>query len=275
MIKEGLLLVPEHYSLQETDFNGNKLKPFFVYQTRLCFTCISKEQISDHSEKFGSITLEFDLEDLKSMGAMPNFYFPSAINESDSLNLGVLYMARLLEIQEFLSEIVQLKELGNKPFFSLLTLEDKETNITNIQLKTLITYLEKNKVPIEQLLYSIRTLASILYPTENLEYNDINNYYEQREWRIFTGLIHKGKEICKKLTDVQKLKIIEIDPVFFTKEEDYPSGRKQKIELCQLLSEHKNKHIFLYVKKIYTTKMLLPEVLKLVAHLSIPVESYE
>lgn len=132
-------------------------------QMRFCLTAISNDtELKAHSNKFGSIGLEFNEEFIVKIGGFPVFYVPTPLTEDASKDeyKGISLLYRLADAQQIFEYIIK---------HNLIQTKDIE---------------------LENVLGAIKFLANICYPTQqSRNLNKIQvNYYNQREWRIIYNL---------------------------------------------------------------------------------------
>lgn len=81
----GLLLTPEIARWEYPHADGTPPRSASMIQRRVSFTELSPAELARHSDEFGHFALEFEIDTLKSLGAMPVFYVPRAVDGADSL----------------------------------------------------------------------------------------------------------------------------------------------------------------------------------------------
>ena len=69
--------------------------PLRLFQQRICFTELSPDELTNHSETFGPFAMEFDIGALRRAGALPVIYMPQALSENDHLALIGLFVVWL------------------------------------------------------------------------------------------------------------------------------------------------------------------------------------
>jgi hypothetical protein len=68
----GLLLTPEHITYPVVSHRDLDVRwGTFVDQLRCCFTLLDETELVDHAAVFGAFSVEFEVSDLRSMGAFP------------------------------------------------------------------------------------------------------------------------------------------------------------------------------------------------------------
>jgi hypothetical protein len=71
----GLVLAPEILVWKQALANG-EYRTIINRQHRICFTELSRDEIAQHGLKFGPFSLEFDIDTLRRVGALPVIYMP-------------------------------------------------------------------------------------------------------------------------------------------------------------------------------------------------------
>ena len=77
----GIILAPEIVEWNQPLSNGNFRKHYTVQQ-RICFTEISPYELRAHGKKFGPFAIEWEINSLRQLGAIPVFYIPQALNNA-------------------------------------------------------------------------------------------------------------------------------------------------------------------------------------------------
>lgn len=108
----GLLLTPEKTVWSEFTNDGGRAQPVEVFQKRACFTELAPTELSGHASLFGPFTIEFEIETLRLLGAIPVFYLPSPGTEERGLGgVSAALIARMAEIQQVLSRLAAIRQL--------------------------------------------------------------------------------------------------------------------------------------------------------------------
>jgi hypothetical protein len=69
----GLILAPELVEWKQVLIDENT-RSTIVRQNRISFTELSSDEIGEHGKKFGPFSLEFEIETLRRLGALPVIY---------------------------------------------------------------------------------------------------------------------------------------------------------------------------------------------------------
>src|SRR5260370_1024189 len=72
----GLLLTPEITAWEYPHADGSRPREMTMVQRRACFTELSPRELPRHASEFGHFALEFEVDTLKSLHALPVFYLP-------------------------------------------------------------------------------------------------------------------------------------------------------------------------------------------------------
>ena len=227
----GLVLAPEVVKWKYPHADGSPPREQQTIQKRICFTELAPDELSRHSEEFGHFALEFDIDTLKSMAAMPVFYIPQAVSEDKE---GVTSLGSMLVIQSIDAMILAMrlagisKNLSDAPgvttgrfdctfgFQNLKTfsLDVAETRNTLEAFSYAIT-------PPDMLEHGLTGLLSCFYPADNLKDNKALAYYRQREWRIAWNFAIRGEEVMRRPSSEVIDRLLAIDAEFFGR--DFPT----------------------------------------------------
>ncbi|MGH7434236.1 MAG: hypothetical protein ACRENE_01010, partial [Polyangiaceae bacterium] len=74
----GLVLAPEHITWRQPLVDGTERLTELV-QVRACFTELSRRELREHARRFGPFSLEFEIETLRQLGALPVIYVPQTL----------------------------------------------------------------------------------------------------------------------------------------------------------------------------------------------------
>lgn len=264
ILDRGLLLTPERIELKESLTSGAKSDSAWILQKRICFTELSPTELVQHSEYFGTFSLEFEIADLREMGAIPVFYVP--LGASGTEGAAAALLSRLGEAQIIMDRLQALKTLTETSDASeTIRIIRKQSNPEQTRCTIggtadLIQYLEHGLQPIEALASAIRVLFGFFYPVENLEKTEPLYYYRQREWRIVANIILNGVALTQKPSKEEQEALQSLDPSFFGREFDFPTGRDKSASQCQFYKSHQGVEIHHTVRRLIVPEAALLEV---------------
>jgi hypothetical protein len=93
----GLLLTPEITSWQYPHANQTPPRNMQMVQRRVSFTELSSKQLPEHAKEFGHFALEFEIDTLKDLGAIPVFYIPKWGSSSLARSLGQTLVIQMID----------------------------------------------------------------------------------------------------------------------------------------------------------------------------------
>ena len=239
LIREiGLVLAPElvqwHTPGQNMLGTPNPLK---VLQRRICFTELSPQELSRHSEHFGPFALEFEVEELRRMGALPVIYMPQALSEQDHLALlGPFIVGHLDQIRGLLDKLVPLEQLSGPEYVQNhcgesvvdnhqmnLRNTDKSGNIvqefpvSSEVIRNILRYLQFETAPFEAMRGVTSMAQSLFYPTDDDYHDEELGYYRQREWRITGDYYINENRRGRVPRDEEKTQLLGVDQSFWSR----------------------------------------------------------
>jgi hypothetical protein len=175
----GLLLAPEAVKWKHPHADGSPPREQESIQRRICFTELAPDELILHAEEFGHFALEFDIDTLKRMGAMPVFYIPQSVGEDGE---GVTSLGTTLVIQSIDAMILAMRLAGvTKVLAEAPDVNEGRFDCTfGFQnLKTFSLDVAETRKSLEGLLYAITPpdmlehgltgLLSCFYPADNLK----------------------------------------------------------------------------------------------------------
>ena len=276
--ESGLLLTPEKTEWSEFQQDGQKSPPIKVFQKRACFTELASPELPEHSKVFGRFAIEFSIEHLRLLGAIPVFYLPTPGAEERGLaGIAAAMLARMADVQQLLTRLAQTAELcqrtPDKAELINVTLNGRIAGGTRCTIgaaEDLVAALSHQIRPPGELLNAMRAVAGFFYPTENLEYTGELASYRQREWRIIANMVRRGEEIARDLTEEEKVRLLEIDSDFFGHRMCFPTGEHRRVDQCKYMTELDQKPILTWAKRVIVPDELVDaatEVVRTHAHL--------
>ena len=116
MSESGLLLNPEIMPLTEPLSDGTWSPSVSNIQKRACFTLIEPSELLKHSVLYGHFALEFDVDTMLQLGAIPAFYYPNPKNDIGLEATAISLLCRIGEIQQLLDRLIKFEEqIRNSP----------------------------------------------------------------------------------------------------------------------------------------------------------------
>jgi hypothetical protein len=229
----GLVLAPEVVKWNYPHADGAPPREQQTIQRRICFTELAPTELVQHAEEFGHFALEFDVQTLKRMGAMPVFYIPQATehDEHGVTSLGATLVIQAIDAMILATRLGGVKKILDDPATTQSTL-DCTFGFRTEKLKTFhLNVPEARKViqgftyaltPPDMLEQALTGLLSCFYPADNLRDNKALAYYRQREWRIAWNFAIRGEEVMRGPSDELIGRLLDTDPDFFGR--DFPTA---------------------------------------------------
>ena len=233
LIREiGLVLAPEIVKWHTPGQNAlGTPNPIRVLQRRICFTELSPQELGRHSERFGPFALEFEVEELRRMGALPVIYMPQALSEQDHLALlGPFIVGHLEQIRGLLDSLVHLDQLSDPEYvqnqFGKPVVDNHQLNLRNTDssgnivqefsvssevIRNILRYLQFETAPFEAMRGVTSMAQSLFYPTDDDYHDEELGYYRQREWRITGDYYINGNRRGRVPRDEEKTLLLGAD----------------------------------------------------------------
>jgi len=203
----GLLLTPEITYWAESMNDGGSTR--FASMTRsISFTYLREDELAEHAATFGRFAVEWEVSDLRKLGAMGVIYLPRNGGDltDDYAGASESMLARLVDVQAVL-EFIR---------------DEPNIDITGVR-------------PLDELIGALQAFVGLVAQTEPEEGDDPMAYYNEREWRIGQGARHHALgELASELSTSEMQAIADINPAFFRKEEEYRTGRSERIAQCRV-----------------------------------------
>jgi hypothetical protein len=224
----GLLLTPESIEWSQPSSGGAPSRIFPVLQRRASFTELSPSELPQHAEKFGQFALEFEIDTLRRLGAVPVLYVPQPMNESGASALGTALLAIVLDAQVAVTRLAYLYKMlnGSMPVLKEFSFDvgfarnpdDRGAfTINRDEAKNILSAVGYAVTPWDALAEGFQTLKSLFYFTDNAKRDKALDYYRQREWRIVGNFSINGTQAMREPTPSEKARLLEIDKDFFAR----------------------------------------------------------
>jgi hypothetical protein len=272
----GLILSPEIVVWKQSLENG-KYRTIIVRQSRLSFTELSRHQVEEHGKKFGPFALEFSINSLRRLGALPVIYMPQHLKDDRKFStVGETVVAELADIKYTINQLQQLSLLTNpehllKSIPGATSVADEcVMNLHNIDssdnvaqsyqvplknLKDMLSYIGYRNAPFELMVGVINLVQSLFYPTDDNIHDSLLEYYRQREWRLVAGLALQGKSQTRSLTNSEKNTLLDIDSKFWSKQLSDGTVSFRRADDALVIETFDGKH----VSEIISTVIVPPE----------------
>ena len=223
----GLILAPEIIDWNQPTIEGRD-REIKIKQVRISFTELSSSEINKHSEKFGSFAIEFNIDALRKLGAVPVIYLPQHLKDDNNFSaIGSIIVAELNDIKYTINQLHNLSQFS-KPENLLKLLPDvkvvsedcvikmQNTNEKNeighsyeVPIKNIndiLSYIGYRNSPFDLMIGSLTFVQNLLCKTDDDKHDSLLEYYGQREWRLLPGIVKGGKSQTRSLTDFEKKK---------------------------------------------------------------------
>ena len=226
----GLLLAPEVVNWQYSHADGSPPRTQTYIQRRVCFTELAPGDLNEHAEIFGRFALEFEIDVLKGMGALPVFYIPQATSteQSEINSLGSVLVNQMIDAAMLAMRLTEVKKLvdaapdGARLDLTMGVDKFKDFSFDAKETRAILEALGYGLTPPDMLKQSLYGLLHCFYPADNLRDNTALAYYRQREWRISHNFAFRGEEVMRRVSDRVIGRLMEIDTEFFGR--DFPTA---------------------------------------------------
>lgn len=267
LASSGLLLTPERTVWSEFMDDGGRSSSIEVFQKRTCFTELAPEELGAHAVTFGPFAIEFEIQALRQLGAIPVFYFPATgIAEQALAGLAAALVARMAEVQQVLSRLQTVSEIAartsNKTEIIEVTMNGQPAGATRCTVgaaEDILAMLLHQSRPVGELLGAWQALTGFFYPTENVEYTTPLAYYRQREWRIVANMVHRGQPMSRELTGTEVEALIDMDDRFFARRMRFPSGEHRVVDQCQYFERIGARHFLSWARRVVVPDEVVDE----------------
>jgi hypothetical protein len=229
----GLLLTPQQIEWKQPTSDGSeRILP--VLQSRVCFTELSPHELPLHAVRFGRFALEFDIETVRSLGAVPVFYIPQPTGTDDAgsavatallaiVRDAYVVVNRMANLDRIFKGPQPVAEKINATFgFASSPGGEGQYTLDHNEAKNFLAAVGHAVTPWIDLDCGMQAVLNFFHPTDNSKSDRTLEYYREREWRIagnFTVSRPDGSrvEVMHMPTAEERARFMEIDPEFFSR----------------------------------------------------------
>ena len=262
--RNGFLLTPEKVSWRDPTVDpANRTE---MLQRRISFTELSSAEVEAHSLLFGEFSLEFPVPVLRSLGALPVIYIPDHVDVDPHGALGVSILANLAATRAVLSELSKIIDLNEPALKMTLTMGNGEHTVHEFDpaefaaIKSYLGYLGKAQgISFTEMRGALDVMASLFYPTDDLQHSGTLTYYRQREWRIISGQSICGNATTAVATEAQREELLALDRGFFSKELEFPNGSYSLAAKSHFFSHVNGEHVLRRASRLVAPKTALAD----------------
>ena len=231
----GLLLTPQLIEWSQPSLGGTPPRNLPTFQKRVCFTELSPRELGGHAEKFGHFSLEFDIEVVRRLGAVPVFYVPQPSGTArDGSAIGTALLAIALDARAVIHRMSSLDKIlhgpapvmenfGFNPGFAGSPDGVGHFTLNRDEAKNFLAAIGHAVTPWQDFHAGIDALMNFFHPTDNQKTDKAMDYYREREWRIACAFrIHNTDgthvDVMHVPEQEERRRFLEIDQEFFSRE---------------------------------------------------------
>jgi hypothetical protein len=218
----GLLLTPEITAWAHPHANGAPPRQMRIVQRRACFTELSVRSLPKHAEEFGHFALEFEIDTLKRLGALPVFYIPKWGEEGSANSLGQTLVVQAIDAMCVIDRIARVKGFiestatsGSRQNFEFGFDARKMFSLDISETQRAIEGVTYGVTPPEMLSLALEGMLNFFYPADadDTKINSSLKYYRQREWRIAGNIGMQGRDLMAPPSEplIEKLLALDLD----------------------------------------------------------------
>ena len=222
----GFVFAPEIVTWRQKLADGSRALQF--RQKRICFTELDPDDLPEHARFFGPFSLEFDIEVLRHLGALPVAYIPQTIEGANSASgVGATLVVQMFDAKSLLERLQFVKNaIAGDPNEQQITLSnedwktgtsDSEYKLPTKVLSDFINWLGYKNAPLPVLSNALHGMLSRMYPTDNERTDTALAYYQQREWRLIDDVAVGGVRQVRPLKADEKERLLAADKQFWEK----------------------------------------------------------
>jgi hypothetical protein len=192
----GLLLTPQLIEWRQPSSGGVQPRAFPVLQQRVCFTELAPHELPKHAQKFGHFALEFEIDTIRQLGAVPVYYVPQPTGEAaDGSHVATALFAVVMDANAVVSRLTALSQCLDGPTpvperfqfdvgFARNSGERAVFSISRDEAKNILAAIGHQVTPWADFSAGTNALLNFFHPTDDVKHDKMLDYYREREWRI-------------------------------------------------------------------------------------------
>jgi hypothetical protein len=283
----GLVLTPQYIEWSQPNL-GDQPRVLPILQRRVCFTELSPRELPGHADKFGHFSLEFEIDTVRRLGAMPVFYVPQPTSEAtDGSHVGAALVAIATDLRAVVQRMASLSEILHgptpvNPKFNLNTgftgSPDGRANFTlnRDETKNFLAAIGHAVTPWSDLRAGADALLNFFHPTDNRKIDKILEYYREREWRVACGLRLKGRDgqldvdLLRALSPQERHRLLEIDQEFFSRRIRTETGEADTLDQALVLPGLHSQSVMQMVRRVIVPSDVVKDTIGLLTAMNSP-----
>lgn len=276
----GLILAPEIVEWRTPVSIGSPL-PIRIFQRRICFTELSRRELSAHAERFGPFALEFCIGTLRRAGALPVIYMPQSMSKKDLLTLlGPFLVSHIGHIKRTLEQLQRLNRWNDPTCIAadfpgatemaadcVLTLRNGDESRGTVQefrvpwgaISDFLRFLSFENAPFDAMNGAMSIAQSLFYPSDDDHTGEALGYYRQREWRITADYRINDRERVRPLDAGERASLARIDGSFWTRELRHGDQTFTRVDRAAALLDPNPDELLAMVTGVVVPKELVPD----------------
>jgi hypothetical protein len=259
IVELGFVLAPETRHWRQPNLDGT-FREHHTIERRISFTELSPRQLRKHAKRFGPFALEFKIEDLRDMGALPVFYVPQSISTAVGASaIGLSFVFQIYDCQYTINELFKLRSAVQQVTADQLTLQNVDQNqavvssyiISTAALRDVLSYLQFRTSPFEMMSGTLEGLFNLFCPTEPTTDRTLI-YYREREWRLIGNIARSdGHSYTKRIEEEDaKRRLMDIDNKFWTATISSGSREFRRVDDALAFRLYEGGHIFNKINRV-------------------------
>ena len=252
----GLVLAPETVAWRLPQVDGTD-REIVVESCRICFTELTEAELPAHSERFGAFALEFQIDTLRRMGALPVIYMPQAVRaDRGPSSVGSMIVAMMSHARYLLGQLENLRRntdlewvtanyggvtgIQDDAVFNLNNTDDSGAIADAYQVpiravRDLLAFIGYKNAPFDLLFNTLGFVENLFYPTDDQVHDEVLAYYRQREWRLTPGLTVDGSTLGRELTEEEKIKVLATSSDFWSREIKRGEAMVRRVDAARVI----------------------------------------
>lgn len=283
----GLLLTPQLIEWHQPSLGGAPPRTLSVLQKRVCFTELAPPELPAHAKRFGHFALEFAIDVVRSLGAVPVFYIPQpskAAADGSLIATGLLAIAN--DCYAVVQRLAMLDQIlkGPTPVQAQFEMEvgfasspdgRGKYTLDREETKNILAAVGHAVTPWNDLQHGAYGLLNFFHPTDNAKADRVLEYYREREWRVGTAFALNQPdgsrvEVMHVPTPEERKRFLEIDPEFFGRTIKRDLGDVQTLDMTLAYPGFGGKRIIDMVRRVIVPAAAVDRAKEVLTKLHIP-----
>jgi len=245
-----------------------------LVQPRVCFTELGEAELPGHADRFGPFALEFEISQLRRIGALPVIYTPQQLATDPGYSaIAATIVAQTHDAKYAIDQLANLHATIQQvragphlvPKGCPVNLQNTDDNGNVVSTSTIpiehaeamLSYLAYRNAPLALMSAVLGSVSHLFYPTDDQIHDEELAYYRQREWRVLAYLQKNGAPLARALTPAEQTALLAVDQRFWATQLTDGKRTFSRVDETRTIDTLEGKPVLSCVRRVLVPKAAL------------------